>query len=50
MLAVIVRESTLVIITGESSSQMFYESALDVAAVLAVADPAQSGKMIPKYL
>jgi hypothetical protein len=39
-----------VVITGKKSSQKFYESALDVAALLTVADPEQSRKLIPKYL
>ena len=50
VLAVVARENTLVIITGKASSQPFYESALDVAAILAVGDPAQTAGMIPKYL
>jgi hypothetical protein len=50
VLAVVVRENTLVIITGKTGTQRFYESALDVAALLAVGDPAQSAGMIPKYL
>jgi len=50
VLAVIVREDTLVIITARRNSAPFYESTLDVAAILAVADPAQSAKLIPKYL
>lgn len=50
VLAVTVRENLLVIITGKRSSQRFYESALDVASILTVADSAQSGKLIPKYL
>jgi hypothetical protein len=50
VLAVAARENTLVIITGKASSQPFYESALDMASILAVADPAQSAGMITKYL
>lgn len=38
------------IIVGKASSQPPYESALDVAAILAVGDPAQSAGMILKYL
>ncbi|HWS89876.1 MAG TPA: hypothetical protein VN282_23110 [Pyrinomonadaceae bacterium] len=40
----------LVIITGRGTSQPFYEAALDVASLLAVADPAESVRMIRKYL
>jgi hypothetical protein len=50
VLAAVVRRDTLVVITGKKSSQKFYESALDVAALLTVADPEQSRKLIPKYL
>jgi hypothetical protein len=50
VLAAVVRDDTLVIITARRNSKTFYESALDVAAILAVADPAQSVEMIPKYL
>lgn len=52
VLAVCVRESALIIITGSrnASSQSPYESAIDVATILTVTDPAQSGKLIPKYL
>lgn len=50
VLAAVVRRDGLVVITGKYSSQKFYESALDVAALLAVADPEQSRKLIPKYL
>ncbi len=50
VLAAVVRGGGLVVITGKVRSQRFYESALDVAALLAVADPGQSGKLIQKYL
>lgn len=50
VLAAVVRGDGLVVITGKQSSQRFYESALDVAALLTVADPEQSLKLIPKYL
>lgn len=50
VLAAVVRDDSLVIMTGKASSQTFYESALDVATILAVNDPAQSGKMIQKFL
>lgn len=50
VLAAVVRGDGLVVITGKQSSQRFYESALDVAALLTVADPEQSRKLIPKYL
>jgi hypothetical protein len=50
VLAAVVRGNGLVVITGKQSSQKFYESALDVAALLTVADPEQSRKLIPEYL
>jgi hypothetical protein len=50
VLAAVVRGDSLLVITGKVSSQRFYESALDVAALLTVADPEQSGKLVPKYL
>ena len=52
VLVVCVRENDLVIIIGnrKEKTQLLYESAIDVATILTVADPAQSGKMILKYL
>lgn len=50
VLAVCVHEQALVIITGKGNSQLLYESAVDVATILTVADSSQSSKMIPKYL
>jgi len=50
VLAVCVRKHALVIITGKRSSQLFYESAVDVATLFTVVDSAQSRKMINTYL
>lgn len=50
VLAVTFYEDTLVVIEGKSNSQPFYESALDVAALLAVDHSGRCGMMIPKYL
>lgn len=50
VLAVCVRKDALVIITAKRSSQLFYESAVDVATLFTIADPAQSSKMIHTYL
>jgi hypothetical protein len=50
VLAVCVRESDVVVITAKRTTQLFYESALDVAVLLTVAPPVQSGRMIRKYL
>lgn len=50
VLAAAVRDDTLVIIIARRNPKTFYESALDVAAILAVGDPAHSVGMIPKYL
>lgn len=52
ILAACVRENSLVIIIGNrnANSQLNYESAIDVATILTITDPAHSGKMIPKYL
>jgi hypothetical protein len=50
ILAVSILENTMVIITGKNRSQTFYESALDVATILVITDPAQSAKIISKYL
>lgn len=50
VLAVTVREGALVVMKGKGSSQAFYESALDLASLLAVADPAESGPMLRGHL
>ena len=50
VLAVCVRPNGLVLITAKRSSQLFYESALDIATLFIVADSAQSARMIRKYL
>jgi len=50
VLAVCVRPNGLLIITAKRSSQLFYESALDIATLFTVADSVQSARMIHKYL
>lgn len=50
VLGACIRKDGLVIISAKRSSQLFYESAIDVATLFTVADSAQSRKMIHKYL
>lgn len=50
VLAVVVSGDTLVLITSKRTFETFYESALDVATLLAVNGPEQAGRLIPKYL
>jgi hypothetical protein len=49
VLAVCVRQNTLVVVTGRSS-QLFYEAALDVTTLFTVAEPESASQMIRKYL
>jgi hypothetical protein len=48
--AVCVHRDTLLVLTGKRQTQLFYEAALDIATLFTVADPAQSRRMIYKYL
>jgi hypothetical protein len=50
VLAVIISGDTLVVITSKRTLDTYYESALDVATILAVAGPSQTAKLIPGYL
>lgn len=52
VLAAVVRGDTLVVLTAgrRLHTAAGYESALDVATILTVADPAQARRLIPRYL
>ena len=48
--AVCVHRDILLVLTGKSQTQLFYEAALDIATLFTVADRAHSRCMIYKYL
>lgn len=48
--AVCVHRDIMLVLTGKRTTQLFYEAALDIATLFTVADPAQSRRMIYKYL
>lgn len=50
VLAVCVHPDTTLIITGRDQTQLYYQSALDLATIFTLAEPAESRQMVHRYL